>query len=242
MFLSATNRLKQFGLPLMAASVVVGGIAASPAQAMNVVQKYSVTSAFTDSYAKYGGGHTIASFLGNTYITTSDEDLWWEEYDDGSVRFYGDVYQKNNLSNGWTIDIYLDDLPGPGTGGPKLELKDEAYVDGGGPVDPETWSFYAFESTEFKGFGDYVGRTLTIEDKTNGKYPVQVGYGANGKNVNLGMSTWFNVYENGDLVDGHADFNVDLEVVPTPATGLAWLFTSAAAIARKRKEERENEA
>ena len=53
------------------------------------------------------------------------------------------------------------------------------------------------------------------------------------------MSTWFHAYEDGEKIAGHADFNVDFQEVPTPAAGLAWLFTSGAAIARKRKQERD---
>lgn len=258
MFFSSMNPIKHFGLPLMAASVVVGGfMMEAPAQALELVNKYSVTTAYKDQYYGGGAGHTIygldaGSLNERSSITTSSEDLFWEEYDDGTVHFYGTVYDKKQVNGGnaspfgWEVDVHLVKRDGAGTGGPKKELnRNNPY--GSGVVDPSTWSFYDFSdnvASTLTGFGGEIDNlVLTIDDLTGGKYPVQVGIGANGKNSNLGMSTWFKAYdENGNLYENHADFNVDLTPVPTPAAGLAWLFTGGAAIARKRKQERDNES
>ena len=251
MFFSSINPTKHLGLPLLAATVVVGGVAATaPAQAMEITNKYSVTTAYKPGTNQNGAGHAAWSLLGRSYVTTSAKDLFWEEYDDGTARFYGTIFDRQNVDNGnldtfgWNVDVHLTKRDGAGWGGHKRELGGNNYVDRGGSVDPSTWSFFDFSDdiastlTGFGGSND--GRMLVIDDLTNGKYPVQVGFGANGKNTNFGMSTWFNMKEDGVIVDNHADFNVDLTPVPTPATGLAWLVTSGAAIARKRKQSRES--
>lgn len=238
----------------MAASVVVCGVAATaPAQALELVNKYSVSAAIGDQHGKYGSGHAMTGqvFGGKDYVTTSTDDLFWEEYDDGTAKLVGTVFDRNQVDsnnanpNGWLINVNFVKRSEDGSGGPKKELKNSAYANNGGPVDPSTWDFYDFSSvvdSTLTGFGGSIdGRILEIKDATNGKYPVQIGFGANGKNANFGMSTWFHAYENGEKISGHADFNVDLQEVPTPAAGLAWLLTGGAAIARKRKQERDNE-
>lgn len=238
----------------MAASVVCS-VVSLPAQALEVVQRYTASPAFQDAYGEFAGGHVIFNLLGESHINSPGTDLFWDIYDDGSAHFHGQVVQRDNAANGWTLDLRFTELPGPGTEGPKIELIDEALVENGGPVDPATWVYYAYGANTLTGFGRNAGTVLTIGDVTQGAFPLQVGYGANGKNVNFGMSSWFAAADvsTGVIVDEFADFNVDLtpvvkpsdnlpDSVPTPATGLAWLVTSGAAIARKRKEEQNNES
>lgn len=234
----------------MAASVVCG-VVSLPAQAAELTQRYTVSPALQDAYGEFAGGHVVFNLLGESHVN-SDEDLFWDVYDDGSAHFHGQVVQRDNTIHGWDIDMRFNELPGPGTGGPKLELIDDALVENGGSVDPATWVYYAYGANSLTGFGRNAGTILTLGDVTQGHFPLQVGYGANGKNVNFGMSSWFAAADvrTGAIVDEFADFNVDLtpvgsnpefDSVPTPATGLAWLVTSAAAIARKRKQEQEQE-
>ncbi len=246
-----TNPVKQIGLPLVAASVVVCGFAAAkPAQALELTNRYSVSAALGDEYGKYGSGHVMTGkVFGRQYVTTAASDLFWEEYDDGTAKLVGTVFDRKQVNNGnanpnyWDVNVNFVKRTEVGTGGPKKELKSSAYSVNGGPIDPSTWDFYDFSenlASTLTGFGGNIdGRVLTIQDATNGKYPVQVGFGANGKNANFGMSTWFHAYEDGEKINGHADFNVDFQEVPTPAAGLAWLVTSGMAIARRRKQERD---
>lgn len=68
---------------------------------------------------------------------------------------------------------------------------------------------------------------LDLADYTGGKFPMQIGYGANGKNLEVGFSTWFK-YDGDQTSTRHADINVSLiektlpesEPVPEPAMGL----------------------
>ena len=252
MFFSLITSAKSFGVPVLAASVVVSGLTvAAPAEAMNLVGKYSVHAAQKDHYGRSNSNHVIWDLGGKSYVTKDVGDLWWSEYDDGTAKLTGQVFGKDDWKIGWDVDITFS-TTSEGNKGPKKELKDKAYKDDS-PVDVSKWVYYAFEENKLEQFKwtkmgkDYTGLTAVLSDKTNGGYPAQVGIGANGKNINYGMSTWFkaDLYKDDEYwkTDWHGDINVDFKPkdVPTPAAGLAWLLTSGAAIARKRKEERENE-
>src|SRR5690606_27453467 len=70
---------------------------------------------------------------------------------------------------------------------PKKELLPAAYVENGGPIDPQTWRYYT------TGTGLLVG----LDALQDALVPVvlhgaafQVGVGASGKNVKLGASGW----------------------------------------------------
>lgn len=135
-----------------------------------------------------------------------------------------------------------NDAISDGSGGPKQELSGSAYVGGGGPIDPNTWSFFELTSGTLTGAtgSAYEGLTLTLfAVPTEGSSPFQSGDGANGKNLDTGLSGWFgwnytiasgsraDVYTGtlaltGASGDRHGDFNIDwdLRSVPAPA-GLA---------------------
>ncbi len=101
---------------------------------------------------------------------------------------------------------------------PKLELKNSAYKENGGPIDPSTWEFYSHFSATFIGTnGIWDGVKLTAELRG----PLaQLGLGANGKNGNHGLANWFNATiksATGTLPDGFSidqtlagDVNIDL--------------------------------
>jgi len=86
---------------------------------------------------------------------------------------------------------------------PKLELQASAYIENGGPIDPSTWEYYAeFNATLVGTSGLWNGVTITAEMRGP---MAQLGFGANGKNANFGLSNWFEatiVSATGVLPDG----------------------------------------
>ncbi len=101
---------------------------------------------------------------------------------------------------------------------PKLELKQSAYVENGGIIDPSTWEYFtSLTGTMVGTSGDFAGTTLTFDRRGPA---AQIGVGANGKNQNLGISSWFYAQidsTTGVLPEGfqigqqlHGDINIDL--------------------------------
>jgi len=94
----------------------------------------------------------------------------------------------------WRIDIGFRPSPGPHPDGPVRELFPNQYVDGGGTIDPGTWRFWEMDldDAEMDGLGDNAGFTLNLQhlDKRPGfnTHALQVGIGANGKNLGLGAA------------------------------------------------------
>jgi hypothetical protein len=100
---------------------------------------------------------------------------------------------------------------------------------GGGTMDTSDWTYYRFVDE---------GSTITIDSVTYylgmvmlGQGPVlQIGTGANDKNLAFGASTWLDVFsdqgrQNKLFGDRHWDLNMNLTAVPVPAA--VWLFGSA---------------
>jgi len=89
---------------------------------------------------------------------------------------------------------------------PNLDLQSSAYVQNGGIVDPTTFSFWTLTEGTVSGYGSYRGASLSM---TEFMHPLQVGIGANGKNLNFGAGGWFSyVNANGSIIQ--TDLNVDL--------------------------------
>jgi hypothetical protein len=152
-----------------------------------------------------------------------------------------------------------DGLGNDGAGGPLLELDSDAYVDGGGVIDPNNWSYFDLKRGDLVGEGDYAGLVLSLYQIGG---PFQSGTGANGRNTDLGLSGGFGYVitqlETGksrflaDLAlkqklfvgwssktEGGGEqgaFNIDWDVVPVPEpAGLGLLALGAAALAAGRR-------
>ncbi|MDY6804309.1 MAG: PEP-CTERM sorting domain-containing protein [Cyanobacteriota bacterium] len=225
-------------------SLLLGGLA--PAEAAKLVRTWDVGAAVSDGVYNMAG-HDHVTWLphlpgGDSYFI-ADGDITFNEYNDGTANLFGSVVGKNNASEKWDFDVWFEGAsPQAGTGGPKKELKSSAYAPNG-PVDTDSWYYYDFHSTKssvFTGVAGsfYDGKTISIDDVTGGESLVQVGEGANGKNTNMGLSTWFN-YDGDYKTSGnqHGDFNIDLVEVPEPAAmsfmGLALLGLGASQLKRK---------
>ena len=182
------------------------------------------------------GGHSFwMPQLGYKYVV--DGAARFTEYDDGTATFTGSLVHKNYSDRKWDFDLSFESIS-EGFGGPKKELPKNQYVQKGGEVDTNSWWYYDFvtaKSTLTSDSGIYAGKTLYLSDKTNGRFPIQVGVGANGKNTKMGLSTWFN-YE-GDL-EGSGDINVDLHKVPEPTVGFISLALAGLATSSLKKNKK----
>lgn len=228
----------------IATALVLGAV--GQANAADLIRSWEAIEADRSGESKYGGGHAFwlpEMVNGGKFVFDSDAVL--NEYDDGTAHFFGSIVAANNADKQWDFDIWFESTD-EGWGGPKKELHGSAYVENGGTIDTDTWAYYDFSSTKASVLtadsGTYAGQSLDLADYTNGRFPMQIGLGASGKNLDMGFSTWFS-YEGDQNSTRHADINVNLvsrEVsstsVPEPSMGLIALgLVGVAAKGMKRK-------
>ncbi len=230
---------------IMTAALVLGAV--GQADAANLIRSWEAVEADRSGESKYGGGHAFwlpELVSGGKFVF--DSEAIFNEYDDGTARFAGSIVAANDAEKQWDFDLWFESSS-EGFGGPKKELHSNAYVENGGTIDTDTWSYYNFSSTKDSLLtadeGTYAGQSLSLADFTNGRYPAQIGLGASGKNLEMGLSTWFS-YEGDQSSTRHADINVNLiaqtvppVAVPEPSMSLISLaLAGAAAKGLKRKK------
>lgn len=143
---------------------------------------------------------------------------------DGTGFIAGTVVSASDPSKCFTVDVQLSgrtSIAPPGS--PKKDLKDCAYSENGGPVDTSAWYYYTSYTGTLTGCGSYAGAVLTIAPTGPA---LQVGLGASGKNLHLGLSSWFlwQVTSQPDVgsalpVAGQGDFNLDIvDCIERPLT------------------------
>lgn len=146
------------------------------------------------------------------------------ENPDGTGFIAGTVVSASDPSKCFTVDVQLSgrtSIAPPGS--PKKDLEDCAYSENGGPVNTSTWYYYTNYTGTLTGCGSLAGAVLTIAPTGPA---LQVGLGASGKNLHLGLSSWFiwNVTSQPDsgpalAVTGQGDFNLDIvDCVEIPLT------------------------
>ncbi len=204
--------------------------------------------------------------MGDNY----DEDAYiWKgkaffyEYEDGTANLTGMIQDKQDSNKKFKVDILFNSLEEDTPGlAPKKELNaNNGLAYSSGVVDTDTWNYYTMDlqNSFLIKQGEYreeSGNRLKLSDRMmtpnsdGNMYKVQVGKGANGKNINMGLSAWFTdhqsfTHESGSDVPmsrDHSDINIDLvklETVPEPATmsllTLGLLGTGMGALKRKNK-------
>ncbi len=143
---------------------------------------------------------------------------------DGTGFIAGTVVSASDPGKCFTVDVQLSgrtSIAPPGS--PKKDLLDCAYSENGGPVNTATWYYYTNYTGTLTGCGNLAGAVLTIVPTGPA---LQVGLGASGKNLNLGLSSWFNwtVTSQPDAgaelpVTGRGDFNLDIvDCIERPLT------------------------
>ncbi|MEQ8764609.1 MAG: hypothetical protein RL885_11825, partial [Planctomycetota bacterium] len=171
----------------------------------------------TDDYGPGGRHAWWTNCIGDDFRFDNEEPRAFVENGDGTARLTGTVYDRNDSRNKWMIDVHFSGRVDPGDenyppeGSPKLELHDNAYVDNGGPVDPETWHYYTQTEGMIIGLRDNEGCDIAVSRMGPA---FQVGLGANGKNVHFGASGWLDMVV--DCPRQHpfsckGDFNIDLD-------------------------------
>ena len=156
--------------------------------------------------------------------------------------YVGDVYEVD--INFAVLENYTEALADGHN--PKLELSSSAYVapfgtGTGASIDPRTWRYYHLTDgtvTNVSGAGDFF---VLAQAPTSLNFVTQVGVGANNKNLNMGLATWFtskHFNAAGDELgfQDQGDININLtRMVPLPAAAWAGLPVLAGLGALKRR-------
>ncbi len=196
--------------------------AAIDAKAANIIYQYAATKADKDStYYGGSGGHAVwlpdiqAQISGlNSPKFLFNGDGVFTEFDDGTATLTGTAFSEQDPTKSFLVNLTMSSF----SSSPKKELKSNAYKNND-PVDTSTWRYYFMDSGSLIGTGDFAGLDLALSHRpSDGRYGFQVGVGANGKNINLGMSGWFSYVVTGNTTgysinnSTRADFNLDLEM------------------------------
>lgn len=214
---------------------------ASTAEAVTVTHSYSVSSAV-------GSGSDHSLWLKKGIKKVSKRDFDFEPgatlsfFDDGTGTLTGRVVSQSNANA--FFDVAFDyDQDFDRTPQPKQE-------NGFSPAnDPNGWQFHNFSGGRLTGGGDLDGLVLDASQRPkNGKHPLQIGQGANGKNSSVGAAQWFYAKRalNGACTSNlcklfksaqQGDINVDLllsppvsQTVAVPLPGALPMLTSAFAL------------
>ena len=111
----------------------------------------------------------------------------FEEDADGSARLVGSVYLAGSPSK--VFQVTLSFFGAMSSGSARTGLRSQAYIAGGGPVDPTSWHFYSDVAGYLTGAGDYTGALIKITKKSG---LFQIGVGASDRDVVLGASGLLN--------------------------------------------------
>ncbi len=164
---------------------------------------------------RYGGGHgfVFPGFFGQgaAVFTFQPGQAHFDRFADGTARLYGKakVTRGGPVGQIWNVNLRYrfrgTGAAGHGSDGIKKELRPGFQP----PSLTNTWDFYDLISGKLTHGSDYAN---LVERPGPGRLPFQVGFGANGKNLNFGASSWYNYTSRvGGVTRGaNGDINVDL--------------------------------
>ncbi|EFA76652.1 prespore protein [Heterostelium album PN500] len=170
-------------------------------------------SAITFADPNVPGGFTTYNFVGNNGNLANNGN---------QITITGVISPADGSSvPTWDVKMVFNKQA---SGTPKKELKPNAYAPQG-PVDPNTWQYYAIDPAQ----SSFVGHGGSVDGVTMNLTPfdgmlLQVGVGANGKNVNNGLSGWFSCsfsrngqvfYTSTQVVDINVDMSCRATQPPT---------------------------
>ncbi|HRX84215.1 MAG TPA: DUF4215 domain-containing protein [Phycisphaerae bacterium] len=161
-------------------------------------------------YGWHSSYHAVTLFNINPNLIFDPPGAYSEigDFDGASATLTGTLVDENDSEKRFTIDVNFTNRVNPPNvpaGSPKLEQ---------GPMDTSNWYYYTDLTGTLTGEGKYAGAVLSL---TRRGPAVQVGVGANGKNLQFGLSTWVTASVVSQPNDTHltfsdtdGDINIDL--------------------------------
>lgn len=127
------------------------------------------------------------------------------ELGSGTAIIAGTIVSTTDPDARWAVSLWFERVD---QAAPSLELFPIHYQNG--DVDPDTWRLYALDEQRSRivGQGSFAGETLRLSAPQGGAPALQVGVGANGRNLLLGASGRFGVRRG--MTTSEALLNVDL--------------------------------
>ncbi|MEZ4800802.1 MAG: hypothetical protein R2809_13705 [Flavobacteriales bacterium] len=142
----------------------------------------------------------------------------FDQYADGTARIYGTIENSLNSNQQFLVEFWFENASDWTT----WSSMGRSYKDDLGCAQPDhfmDWTYYEMVNnfSIMTGLGDFAGDVLYFQHQpTNYFFGMQIGQGANNKNCNYGLSTWFyyNGFVNGEYVTGLGDLNGDASCEP----------------------------
>ncbi len=214
--LSPSYDLDGIATPNVAAFTLTGGQTRTDVDFGYKVNGCAIAAALDATYGPSSGGQafwfpgivTDLVFTPNpgSFVVNSDY----------TARLTGTLHSVSDPTKSFTVDVTFSGLTTTvGSGSPKKELKSTAYSENGGPINTATWYYFTSYTGTLTGAGSYAGAVISIH---NTGPAFQVGFGANGKNINFGGSGWFlwtvthqPTTGSSFQTTGQGDINIDLD-------------------------------
>lgn len=149
--------------------------------------------ASADAFATVAGGSMFAlPGVATDFVLAAGGQLI--ERADGTAHLSALLRRASEIDRQFLLELELSGqvLPGspqhPPLGALPFELQAGAYVPAG-PVDPAAFRFFTSGSGSLRGFGAYSGAIVDLQLSA----PMQIGTGANNRNVGTGLAATFTV-------------------------------------------------
>ncbi len=108
---------------------------------------------------------------------------------DGTAQLVGEVYDQSDPNKGFFLDIRFSgklqffDMGFPPAGHPIQGLIPSSYFMAGGPIAPQSWTYFTSAIGGLYGVGDHIGSVIAVS--SNGG-ALQMGEGASNRTLDLG--------------------------------------------------------
>lgn len=168
-------------------SLLVAAVLAAEAHAQLPATSIA-TAPIVDSFATETGGSLLAiPGIGDDFVLFADGAL--DVRADGTARLSAFAHKQSAFDREFYVTLELagrlqpGDANYPPAGSPVVTMLPSAYVPSG-PVDPALFTYYTQVTGTMVGLRVFTGARIDLSAAT----PIQVGLGANNKNVRLGLA------------------------------------------------------